>query len=158
LEYDESAWSGDRVVASLLGLVKSTPRVSGSAGLPAGNANLMLNIPIIQWLSYEIGLFGAAPVRGLQVSSQYYYVGLAILVLLMLLALVKAYREWQDFHDVDEPASPADLLESFEQAHAAGELDDEEFERVRQRLSGMGKDKDAPSANPAPDERSPDGS
>jgi hypothetical protein len=35
---------------------------------------------------------------------------------------------------VEEPDSPGDLLASFEQAHAAGELDDEEFERVRARL------------------------
>ena len=65
-------------------------------------------------------LFAAAPVRGLNVSPQYYYLGLAVLVVLMLVALVKAYREWQDFHDVEEPASSADLLASFEEVHAAG--------------------------------------
>ena len=36
---------------------------------------------------------------------------------------------WEDIHDVEEPDSPADLLATFEEAHAAGEMDDEEFER-----------------------------
>ena len=68
--------------------------------------------------------------------SASYYVGLAILLVLMVLALVQAYRMWEEIHDVEEPDSPTDLLEAFEEAHAAGELDDEEFERVRRRLAG----------------------
>lgn len=65
-----------------------------------------------------------------------YYVGLAVLVVLLVVALVTAHRVWVEIHDVEEPDSPADLLESFEQAHAAGALDDEEFQRVRWQLAG----------------------
>ena len=65
-----------------------------------------------------------------------YYLGLGILLVLMVVAVVKAYQMWEELHDVEEPDSPIDLLESFEQAHAAGELDDEEFARVRERLAG----------------------
>jgi hypothetical protein len=65
-----------------------------------------------------------------------YNVGLAVLVVLMVVALVTAYRVWVEIHDVEEPDSPADLLASFEQAHAAGALDDEEFRRVRWQLAG----------------------
>jgi uncharacterized membrane protein len=72
-----------------------------------------------------------------------YYVGLAILVVLVVVALVKAFQMWEEIHDVEEPDSPTDLLESFEEAHAAGELDDEEFERVRRRLA-------SPVETPAP--------
>jgi hypothetical protein len=82
------------------------------------------------------GLFAAAPVRRIGVSPSYYYVGLGVLVVLMLVAGIKAYRMWEELHDVAEPDSPLDLLESFEEAHAAGELDDQEFERVRKRLAG----------------------
>src|SRR5215469_4445034 len=56
-----------------------------------------------------------------------YYVGLAVLVVLLVVSLVTAYRVWVEIHDVEEPDSPADLLQSFELAHAAGDLDDEEF-------------------------------
>ena len=65
-----------------------------------------------------------------------YYVGLAVLVVLLVVSLVTAYRVWVEIHDVEEPDSPADLLESFEQARAAGILDEEEFRRVRWQLTG----------------------
>jgi hypothetical protein len=48
-----------------------------------------------------------------------YYLGLGILLVLMVVALVKAYQMWEELHDVEEPDSPIDLLESFEEAHAA---------------------------------------
>jgi len=67
-------------------------------------------------------------------SNQPTYIGLALLAVLLVVAMVKAYRVWGEIHDVEEPDSPGDLLASFEQAHAAGELDDEEFERVQERL------------------------
>jgi len=110
-------------------------------------------LSITHWMNSQFAVFAAAPVRGLKISPQYYYVGLAILIVVLLLALAKAFREWQEIHDVEEPDSPADLLESFKEAHAAGELDDEEFERVRQRLSGKAAGADAPS--PDPDDQGP---
>jgi uncharacterized membrane protein len=77
----------------------------------------------------------AGPLRSLKISPQYYYVGLALLVVLLVVALVKVYRVWEEVKDVEEPDSPADLLRAFEEARAAGELDDEEMERVRRQLA-----------------------
>jgi uncharacterized membrane protein len=103
-----------------------------------------------------ITVFAAAPVRGVDVSARYYYLGLAILAVLMLVAAVKAYRTWEEIHDVEEPDSPQDLLEMFEDAHAEGELDDEEFERVRRRLAASAPDSDPkPPASP-PERESPE--
>jgi hypothetical protein len=64
-----------------------------------------------------------------------YWIGLGLLVAVLLVALIKGYREWQEIHDVEEPDSPDDLLRSFREAHAMGELDDDEFQRVERRLS-----------------------
>jgi hypothetical protein len=58
-----------------------------------------------------------------------------LLAVLLLLLLIKMYRERQDILDVEDPDSPEDLLRSFELAHRAGELDDDEFERVKQQLA-----------------------
>ena len=96
----------------------------------------MTPILIEQLADHCTGLFAARPTRRVGVSPSYYYVGLGVLAVLMLVAGIKAYRMWEELHDVAEPDSPADLLEAFEEAHAAGELDDQEFERVRQRLAG----------------------
>ena len=62
-------------------------------------------------------------------------VPLVLLSVVIVLLLIKLYRERQDILDVEEPDSPEDLLQSFEQAHRAGELDDDEFERVKQQLA-----------------------
>jgi hypothetical protein len=89
-------------------------------------------IPLIQWMEEAASVLAAGrPSNAFQPT----YVGLAVLGVLLVLCLIKAFRVWEEIHDVEEPASPVDLLESFEQAHAAGELDDEEFARVRQRLT-----------------------
>jgi hypothetical protein len=102
-------------------------------------------------------LLAAAPFPGLELSPPY-YLGLGILVVLMVVAFVKAYRMWEELHDVEEPDSPTDLLESFEEAHAAGELDDEEFERVRRRLTGPSNGHDEKSAAADRDPENSDGS
>jgi hypothetical protein len=73
-----------------------------------------------------------------------YYIGLAVLVVIMIGVLIAAYRAWEEIHDVEDPDSPADLLESFEQAHAEGDLDEQELARVRRLLS------DADGANGGP--------
>jgi len=88
-------------------------------------------------------------------SNQPTYIGLALLAVLLVVALVKAYRVWEELHDVEEPDSPVDLLASFEQAHAAGELDDEELERVRERLERSPTIGKHPSSRPSPGEATP---
>ncbi len=64
------------------------------------------------------------------------YIPLALLTVLLAALLWKAVRVWSEIHDVEEPDSPTDLLASFEQAHATGELDDAEFARVRAQFGG----------------------
>jgi len=64
----------------------------------------------------------------------YYYIGLVLLVIIMTALLVHAYRVWEELHDVEDPDSPSDLLDSFEQAHAEGDLDAQELDRVRRLL------------------------
>ena len=86
--------------------------------------------PLLVWI---IGTLGVGQRITLDRS---YYFGLALLLVLMLAVLVRAYREWQEIHEDLEPASPEELLQSFEQAHAAGELDEQELQRIRARLSG----------------------
>jgi uncharacterized membrane protein len=58
----------------------------------------------------------------------------SLFAVVLVLLLIKVYRERQDILDVEEPDSPEDLLRSFEDAHRAGDLDNEEFERVKKRL------------------------
>jgi hypothetical protein len=78
------------------------------------------------------GLWAAARVD----TGPYYYVGLAVIVAIVVGALIAAYRTWEEIHDVEEPDSPAELLEAFRQAHAEGELDDQELDRVQTLLAG----------------------
>jgi hypothetical protein len=108
-----------------------------------------------RWMEGRIGLHAAAPLKWLKFSPPY-YLGLAILVVLMVVALVKAYQMWEEIHDVPEPDSPTDLLASFEEAHAAGELDDLELERVKQRLVGPIAGQDEPSVPADEEAKNPD--
>jgi hypothetical protein len=82
------------------------------------------------WVSVVLWSAADRPARSYQPT----YIGLGLLSVLLVVVLIKAYRVWEEIHDVEEPASPEDILASFEQAHAAGELDDEELQRVRVRL------------------------
>jgi hypothetical protein len=67
-----------------------------------------------------------------------YYVGLAVVVLILIIALISFFRTWTEIHEDDEPDSPEDLLESFRAAHAAGQIDDRELERLGHLLSNEG--------------------
>ena len=81
----------------------------------------------------------AAPIgiEGLTAAISFgasYYVGLVLLGIIMVVVLVYAYRVWEEIHDVEEPDSPSELLDSFEQAYAEGELDAQELDRLRKIL------------------------
>lgn len=64
-------------------------------------------------------------------SALYYYLGLAALIGAMIWAGIVAYSSWVEANEDLEPASPAEVLEALEQAHAEGELDEEELARAR---------------------------
>lgn len=87
----------------------------------------------------------------IKIGTPAYWLGVALLVVVLLFALVLGYREWQEIHDDEEPDSPDDLLQSFREAHALGELDDEEMRRVERRLASP-----APSSGPSPAATGPD--
>ncbi len=65
-------------------------------------------------------------------------IGLAVLVAIMIGVAHRVLSDLGEIHDVEEPDSPAELLESFEQAHEDGEIDERELERVRRLLSAGG--------------------
>jgi hypothetical protein len=78
------------------------------------------------------------------------YVPLGLLTVLLVALLINAVRVWGEIHDVEEPDSPSDLLASFEQAHAKGELDDAEFARVREQLRSSSSVEMSRQQSPAP--------
>ena len=86
-------------------------------------------------IGWEVASRLIAPLAARVDSGPLYYVGLAVVVVILIWSLIVAYRHWEEMNDVEEPDSPADLLESFRQAHAEGELDDQELDRVRSLLS-----------------------
>jgi uncharacterized membrane protein len=67
-------------------------------------------------------------------STFYYYGGLVLLVAAMIWAAVVAHRSWEEAHEELDPATREELLDAFVQARAEGELDEEEFARIRRRL------------------------
>jgi hypothetical protein len=48
--------------------------------------------------------------------------------------VVAAYRAWREINEEAEPATPEELLASFDQARADGELDEDEYARVRSEI------------------------
>lgn len=67
-------------------------------------------------------------------STLYYYLGLAALVGAMIWAAIVAHSSWVEANEDLDPASPAEVLEALEQAHAAGDLDEEELARARRLI------------------------
>lgn len=67
-----------------------------------------------------------------------YYLGLAVVVVVLGVALIAFYRVWTEVQEDEEPDSPEDLFESFREAHAAGQIDDRELERLSRLLSDAG--------------------
>ena len=67
-------------------------------------------------------------------TSYYYYGGLVLLAAAMIWAATLAHRSWEEANEDLDPATPDELLDAFEQARAEGELDENEFARVRRRI------------------------
>lgn len=63
-------------------------------------------------------------------------IGAVILIIALIVAVVVGWRNWQEAHEEEATDSPEDLLASFEEAHAAGDIDDDEMRRLRSKLTG----------------------
>lgn len=97
-------------------------------------------------------------------SGPAYNIGLVVVVVVMIIALVGFYRVWSEVREEEEPDSPEELLEGFREAHAAGQIDDRELERVSALLSPgaageklprarkpiIGPDAETPGGDPGP--------
>jgi hypothetical protein len=80
-----------------------------------------------------MGVFGYLPSAALPPAT-FYNLGLVLLLAGMGIAVVAAYRAWREINEDVEPATPEELLASFEQARADGELDEDEYARVRSEI------------------------
>jgi hypothetical protein len=107
----------------------------------------MVTSLLAEMVAVAVWSAAARPAR----SAQPTYIGLGLLTVLLVILLIKAYRVWEEIHDVEEPDSAEDLLASFERAHAEGELDDEELERVKARLRTSPTVEGPATGSPAPD-------
>lgn len=84
----------------------------------------------IHWDERARSIFAAAQ----EPTPPYYYLGLAALVVALIVGVVWAYRSWEEAHEELDPATPDELLDAFRKAKMEGDLDEEEFARVSQRL------------------------
>ncbi len=68
--------------------------------------------------------------------SLWMYLPIVLLILAILIGVPVAYRLWREAHEEDEePASDADRLAQLERAFYLGQMDEEEFRRVRDSLA-----------------------
>jgi uncharacterized membrane protein len=87
----------------------------------------------------------------------WYNIGLVVVLLTLAFASYWAYQVWHEVNEEEEPATTEELLASFEQARAAGELDDEEYARVRKRIEESATSPpQTPSRKPGQETRDPD--
>jgi uncharacterized membrane protein len=64
----------------------------------------------------------------------WYNLGLAVVLVALVMASILGYRVWQETHEDVEPVTSEELLASFEEARSKGELNEEEYARVRDRI------------------------
>jgi len=63
-----------------------------------------------------------------------YNIGLVVVLVSLVVAGVAVYRAWREVNEDVEPATTEELLASFKQARYAGDLDEEEYARVRRQV------------------------
>ena len=73
----------------------------------------------------------------------------------LVLAGVWAYRVYWEVNEDVEPATAEELLASFEQARSEGELDEEEYQRVRRQFDAS-LPRPPSSVSPEQERRPPD--
>jgi uncharacterized membrane protein len=71
-------------------------------------------------------------------ARAWYNIGLAVVLLVLVLACYWAYQMWIEVNEEVDPATANELMASFDQARAAGELDEEEYAKVRKRIEETG--------------------
>ena len=76
---------------------------------------------------------GMTPVIALS-DAAWYNIGLAVVVAALIFAGILVYRVHGEVNEDVDPATPGELLAAFEKARREGELDEEEFERVRRKF------------------------
>ena len=86
-------------------------------------------------------------------TAAWYNMGLVVVLVVLAIAGVMAYRVWREVNEEIEPATPEELLASFAQARAEGELDDEEYDRVRRQIEKTAS-RPAPTQQPGGDDQS----
>ena len=79
------------------------------------------------------GLEGSVLLAALSPAA-WYNIGLVVVLVALAIAGVMAYHVWHEVNEEIEPATPEELLASFERARSEGELDDEEYARVRREI------------------------
>lgn len=80
------------------------------------------------------------------------YLPAVLLLVAVVVAVVMAFRMWSEMQEDYSPASDLEVLSEMEQAHAAGEMDEAEFRRVREVLA---RSSPTPSATSRPLKRPP---
>jgi uncharacterized membrane protein len=83
------------------------------------------------WFSVVLGIISA---------RAWYNIGLVVMLLILVLACYWAYEMWMEVNEEVDPATADELMASFDQARAAGELDDEEYAKVRKRIEQPGSE------------------
>jgi hypothetical protein len=81
---------------------------------------------------------GFSVLLGVISARAWYNIGLAVVLLSLALAFYWAYQVWTEVNEEVDPATADELMASFDQARAAGELDDEEYAKVRKRIEQTG--------------------
>lgn len=80
------------------------------------------------------------------------YLSLAALTIAFVLAILFAYRYYRLEQEEKEevPESPEALLADFERAYYSGEMDEEEFRRIKDSLRKQSDPTATPGPKPAP--------
>jgi hypothetical protein len=72
-------------------------------------------------------------------ARAWYNIGLVVVLLVLVLACYWAYQMWLEMNEEVDPATTEELMASFDRARIAGELDEEEYAKVRKRIEEAGQ-------------------
>ncbi len=107
--------------------------LAGGNGIRRQERSKLHGLDLRARLMSVFGLEGAVLLAALSPAA-WYNIGLVVVLVALAIAVVMAYHVWHEVNEEIEPATPEELLASFEQARSEGELDDEEYARVRREI------------------------